>query len=520
MGVVWAATNALTGLPVAVKLVKPSSPSTSSTSSSRSSSSGPRILSDPNSPSSPSTEKLDARLRARFLREARSASAVRHPNVVQIYDIVELDDGIPMIVMELLAGESLKARLKRSHLLDVRETAQVLLPVVSAVGAAHSLGIVHRDLKPDNIFLAEDERHGRRVKVLDFGIAKQNAADPDSQDPGLTTTGVMLGTPFYMSPEQVFGDSDIDHRADVWALGVLIYECLTGVRPTQADGVGQVLKLIMKGSIRPLSSAAPTVARELAGLVDRMLSRERTDRPPISEVFDVLRAQIAGDVGAEPYLSPPPPMAIRRIAAPEPGGTLTILDSSLNDTTGVPSSDAGGGHDGSPTSRPRRVTVRPSDDTLEPSAHADTIPHDDSGSAPRAFAAGPPRPSPARGWIAGAALAALGLASWWAVGHAVEPAPAVEPTAATEMTTVTTPATMPDAPLPLPPISSALVAASSPPPVASAAVTQSRPAPRGSPRVVATGAPAVPEAPPPPAAAASPKATGTLQGAVVEKPPF
>ncbi|MEJ7728611.1 MAG: serine/threonine-protein kinase, partial [Polyangiaceae bacterium] len=267
MGVVWAATNMRTGMPVAVKLLKPGG------------SSAERSL-DTFSPRSSAPERPpDARGKERFLREARAAAAVRHPNVVQIYDLGGHDHGNTHIGMDHQAGESQRTPHKRSGALGVREAAQILVPVLSAVGAAHSLGIVHRDLKPDNIFLCDDDNHGKRVKVLDFGIAKQTAMGSETQDAALTATGMVVGTPYYMSPEQVFGDSDIDHRADVWALGVLMYECFTGVRPTQADGVGQVLKVIMKGSIPPLSSAAPTVPAELAGTIDRMLSRDRADRP-------------------------------------------------------------------------------------------------------------------------------------------------------------------------------------------------------------------------------------------------
>jgi hypothetical protein len=212
-------------------------------------------------------------------------------------------------------------------------------------------------------------------------------------------------------------------------------------------------------------------------MVDRMLSRERADRPTLSEVFDVLRAQIPGNTGAEPVPAPPPPpMAIRRTPAPEAGGTMTTMNSSLR----AP-------------------------------GELDT--------APGTFAASAPRTSQARGWIAGAALAALGLAGWWALQPAVEPTTAAEPTADAEATSVTAPTTAPEVPLPR--TATEVAAVPTPPQAASSVATQTRrPARSGAPPAAATASSAAPSAPPTAAAAAAPKPTGTLQGAVVDKPPF
>jgi serine/threonine protein kinase len=217
--------------------------------------------------------------RRRFLREARAACAVRHPNVVQIHDVIQLEDGSPVMVMELLEGETLEERLKREGRLSIGDLAAVMLRVISAVGTAHALGIVHRDLKPDNIFLSET-LEGVEVKVLDFGIAKLTALEGDAAlTGGLTNTGAMLGTPYYMSPEQAFGEERVDHRADIWSLGIILYRAISGVLPTQADNIGQILKLVMTNAIPPLSEVAPHTPADLAELVSRMLQQDVTKRP-------------------------------------------------------------------------------------------------------------------------------------------------------------------------------------------------------------------------------------------------
>jgi serine/threonine-protein kinase len=227
--------------------------------------------------------------RRRFLREARAASAVTHAHVVEMIELVELPDAAPAIVMDLLVGESLRQRLTRAGVLTLAELAGILVPVISAVGTAHSVGIVHRDLKPDNIFLARTEG-GVCPKVLDFGVAKLTATEGDAaQTEGLTATGDMLGTPYYMAPEQAFGESDIDHRCDVWALGVILYECLSGVRPFRGDNLGQLLKRITSGTFEPLEQSGVQVPADVASLIGRMLARERGRRPSdLHEVHDVL----------------------------------------------------------------------------------------------------------------------------------------------------------------------------------------------------------------------------------------
>lgn len=247
MGEVWAAEQTITRKKVAVKFLA-----------------GADALSD--------------ETRRRFIREARAACAVQHPNVVEVHDVVEADSDTPAMVMELLRGESLEAKLRREGKLSVEEALSIVLRVVSAVGTAHTLGIVHRDIKPDNIFLAETPE-GTEVKVLDFGIAKIATNDDGEQTANLTATGSMLGTPHYMSPEQAFGEKRIDHRADIWSIGIVLYRCLSGQLPTQAENLGQILKVIMTRSIPKLGAVAPELPQPISALVDRMLGYSPSERP-------------------------------------------------------------------------------------------------------------------------------------------------------------------------------------------------------------------------------------------------
>jgi eukaryotic-like serine/threonine-protein kinase len=231
-----------------------------------------------------------ADLRQRFLREASTASSLKHPNVVEILDVFDFEDASPVMVMEHLRGETLGSKLARDQRLSMEETAALLLPVVSAVGTAHALGIVHRDLKPDNLFLA-DQTEGVKVKVLDFGIAKLTAEYYRNRGVSalLTDAGAMLGTPYYMAPEQASGETVVDHRADVWSLGVVLYECLSGTRPIEGENLTQVVSRLMSAGIIPLERIAPELPHDVSAIVMQMLSRDPQRRPDgLREVATVL----------------------------------------------------------------------------------------------------------------------------------------------------------------------------------------------------------------------------------------
>lgn len=291
MGEVWSATHVVTGRRLAIK----------------------RLL----CPSSGSA--FDA-ARARFLLEARSACAVDHPNVVQVFDVVEQTREAPFIVMELLEGETLATRLRREHVLPWATLANLLLPVVSAVGTAHARGIVHRDLKPSNIFLVHAATPTPEVKVLDFGIAKWMGASCGLDGPK-TETGSTLGTPSYMAPEQATGDRNIDHRADIWSLGVIAYECLSGARPIEGENPTQMMLRLLSSGIMPIERLVPQLPEGWASLVGRMLSRDAGRRPSdLREVYDVLAASSArrcptfGAPGSEEPLTPVPVFGTARTA--------------------------------------------------------------------------------------------------------------------------------------------------------------------------------------------------------------
>jgi serine/threonine protein kinase len=263
LGVVWAGIDVANGLPVALKFMT-----------------GPSAL--------------DAVWHKRFYREARAAMAVKHPNVVRIHEIVRDDDGAPVMVMDLLVGESLDARLAREVALPIRTFAPIFLPVISAIGTAHSIGVIHRDLKPANIFLESTSGGGINPRVLDFGIAKLTATEGDAANTAaLTSTGSSMGTPLYMAPEQFLGKKDLDHRADVWALGVIIYQSLSGHRPVEGETILQIFHSTVSGSVRPLSDRKPDIPHDIAALTMRMLHVSPAGRPwDLREVAAVLQRYV------------------------------------------------------------------------------------------------------------------------------------------------------------------------------------------------------------------------------------
>jgi serine/threonine-protein kinase len=192
------------------------------------------------------TVALNPDFLARFMREARSAAALRSPHVIQIFDY-GVDEGVPYIVMELLEGESLGSRLERERLLSPELTAAIVTQIARAVARAHDAKIVHRDLKPDNVFLVVNDEEVV-AKVLDFGIAKAGS-EGFGQASSSTRTGALLGSPYYMSPEQAHGSKTVDHRSDLWAMGVIAFECLTGRRPFDGTALGE---LLLKISVEPI----------------------------------------------------------------------------------------------------------------------------------------------------------------------------------------------------------------------------------------------------------------------------
>ncbi|MBL8612704.1 MAG: serine/threonine protein kinase, partial [Myxococcales bacterium] len=276
MGVVWRATHLPSGDRCAVKLLK-------------------------------AGRETEPKNQARLAYEARAAMAVEHPNVARVRAVLETEAGAPFIVMDLLDGEPLRDYLQKHTSLDVARCAAIFEGVIAGVRAAHERGVVHRDLKPENVFLTPSG-----VKVLDFGIAKKlRRDDEDAGPPSLTSTGTVLGTPAYMAPEQLFGERDLDARADVWALGVMLDEALTGVHPFGRE-MGQVLKAITQGLRRPLGERRPDLPPALCAVVDAMVTRDTRARPSLEDVATVLAG---GELA--PATAPLPPPTRGAITAPD-----------------------------------------------------------------------------------------------------------------------------------------------------------------------------------------------------------
>lgn len=233
-----------------------------------------------------------ADVRQRFLREGQAASHVRHPNVVHIYD-VGVDGNQPYLVMEFLEGEDLGQFITREGRLSVERAADLLLPVISAVAAAHDLGVIHRDLKPENIFLSR-ERGGIKPKVLDFGISK--LVNRDEAQP-LTGTGAFLGTPHYMSPEQAQGAKHLDHRSDQYSLGVILYQCTTGRRPVDEPSLYALIQRIVRGEFPPPRQLNPELSAAFEALILRAMARAADKRFPTTRALGRALLDFASERG-------------------------------------------------------------------------------------------------------------------------------------------------------------------------------------------------------------------------------
>jgi serine/threonine protein kinase len=213
----------------------------------------------------------DREAASRLRHEARVAGTLGHPNICAVYDMGRLDDGSPYLVMERLHGETLAERLKREKTLAVDDLTDIMEQVLSALVAAHQQGIIHRDLKPDNIFLSRREGMRPVPKLLDFGISKAGGLDDTmSKQPGGT---MPIGTPYYLSPEQARGDRKFDLRVDLWAAGVILYECLVGQRPFDAKNYNALMVSILSAAPRPVDDLKPGVPPALARIVDKALSK-------------------------------------------------------------------------------------------------------------------------------------------------------------------------------------------------------------------------------------------------------
>jgi serine/threonine protein kinase len=253
----------------------------------------------------------------RFQQEARAAGAIGHPNICGVIDLGTLDDGSPYIVMERLLGETLADRVAAEAGLPFEDVIDILIQVLSGLVAAHQQQIVHRDIKPENIFLTQRAGCPPLVKLLDFGVSKMTGVPTGSarhEDLALTRTGMVMGTPFYMAPEQARGERDLDARVDLYACGVILYEALTGRRPFTASNYNALLLQILSATPRPATELRPALPAEFEAVIEKAMARRREDRYATAAEFQrdlqALRPQSLPRVAVVAEViraSPPPP---------------------------------------------------------------------------------------------------------------------------------------------------------------------------------------------------------------------
>ncbi|MFO0761083.1 MAG: protein kinase [Byssovorax sp.] len=265
--------------------------------------------------------------RQRFEREAKAAATLRNAHVVHVQDY-GVDGDLPYLVMELLHGEDLGRRLDREKRLSLQAAAKILHQTARGLRKAHEAGVVHRDLKPANIFLARTDEDEEVVKILDFGIAKETGAVLVGEG---TKTGELMGSPHYMSPEQVRGSKDLDHRSDLWSLGVILFRAVTGRLPFASQVLGAVIAHILADPIPRASEVAPDLPSALDGFFLRAFSRDKTQRfqsaREMSEAFTAIvqgttasplpRLDSLHDASASaPSWTPPPMTQLAQVVVP------------------------------------------------------------------------------------------------------------------------------------------------------------------------------------------------------------
>jgi serine/threonine-protein kinase len=249
---------------------------------------------------------------ARFLQEARVSASIRSAHVVQVSDVDQTVEGLPYLVMELLEGESLQQRLNREQKLPMGTALEYAAQILNGLEVAHARSIVHRDLKPDNVYVVPTA-HGSLLKLLDFGIAKLRTIAELQR--GLTRPGALMGTPEYMAPEQAISADAVDHRADLYAVGVILFEMIAGCRPVQVDEPHVMAAMVLSGRVRRLADVAPGVPSTLSDAVARALAGRAEDRfGSAAEMrgallpFFTASAQAVGMVNYPSMIAATPPM--------------------------------------------------------------------------------------------------------------------------------------------------------------------------------------------------------------------
>ena len=216
----------------------------------------------------------------RFLLEARAAASLSHPNICQVFDFGELEDKSPFYTMERLIGEPLSERIARENALGFIDVVDILMQVLAGLAAAHKKNIIHRDIKPENVFLVLRDGRPPLVKLLDFGVSKIMTPDDDGGDDitQITRTGIVMGTPFYMAPEQAYGGRDFDARVDLWSTGIIFFEAIVGRRPFTSNTYAGLLNAIIREPHRQVRELRPGTPVEVQMVIDKALSKAREDR--------------------------------------------------------------------------------------------------------------------------------------------------------------------------------------------------------------------------------------------------
>ena len=301
----------------------------------------------------------DETAQQRFRREARAAGRMQHPNAVSVTDFGATADGYLYIVMELLEGHTLRDVLMREGPLDIARAVSIMLQTCAAVAAAHDAGLIHRDLKPANIFIDQRPDTPAVVKVLDFGVAKfavEEQADDDYQT--LTQLGALIGTPRYMSPEQCSGSGPVTTASDVYSLGIILYEMLSGAPPFNAE---TPLAIVFRQVSHPPPPLPSSVPEKLRAIVERALAKDPAKRYANAEEFRQQLLSVAEALGLEYAGSMARPLtldALRDSGAESPSGSLVIDLERLRQVQAVTQARQGNGNDSVVASPIRREISR------------------------------------------------------------------------------------------------------------------------------------------------------------------
>jgi serine/threonine protein kinase len=269
----------------------------------------------------------NAQVAQRFFNEARAVNVIDHPSLVEIFDFGRLRDGTAYIVMELLKGEALTDRIQRAPGGIGLEALRITRQLASALAAAHGKQIVHRDLKPDNVMLVTDPEApgGQRAKVLDFGIAK--VAEELAAAPLKTSTQMLMGTPAYMAPEQCRSSTNVDDKADVYSLGIMLFQMLSGRLPFAGGDTMQLLYAHVHEPPPPLATVVPDAPPALAAVLAAMLAKEPARRPSMAEVAASM-ANLGGTVAGHGLVVPAQPNAAleaRSVSAKSNAPLMVVL---------------------------------------------------------------------------------------------------------------------------------------------------------------------------------------------------